>query len=547
MKTLLLSLFMLLTMVAFSQERQFQKAIKSNKVESFDKFIKKFPNSAFTEKAEFKKAELINSDLSYELFLKKYPNGEFSNKAENSLCKIEFSKVEKSTDIELLKAYLNRFPNCLPNTNVAKDALVILEYKKAEQQNTINAYENFLKTYQNNKYVIQTKNNIQILEYEQAQQQNTINAYENFLKTYPNNKYVNQAENNIQRLEYEQAIEKKTIDAYQYFIDKYPQSKFTPEVKKDLIDLEFQNSNAKKSFDSFDSFFEKYPKLSEEYYDKAFDYLGINLQVYNKSYMNYTNSNFSEYIKGRYEILRFNAISDSYNIKELETFVRDFPESNNSNQMKNKINSIKTDKLGKNIFDLISENKVEVEVTGSDITEVSVKIRKLVPYNITVQVPPGTFFISNSTSSQNMVTRRSKNFILSNNEWHENSIYAACANRIKDIPGSDDRFSVQRSPNQKELEILMNTLSKEHVSSEVEQAAIWIVTDDADYDDLGILVVSYNGYGGSRVINEYEAARAIQICAKANISIKNKAIWKDKAEILNGLKSVELKKWLQNY
>ena len=233
----------------------------------------------------------------------------------------------------------------------------------------------------------------------------------------------------------------------------------------------------------------------------------------------------------------------------MERFVQEFPDSEFNNKIQDRISIIKNHQKGKNIFDLISDKIIEVETQGSNITEVNVRIRKLVPYEVNVLVPPGTFFVSRNSSSQNMVTRTLKNINLTDNNWHATSIDAACANRIKKIPGEDDSFQVRRSPNQKELEILMKVLSEEYVSSEVEQAAIWIVTDNADFDDLGILVrrSAYDYYGGTRVIKEYEAARAMQICAKAKISIKRKAIWKDKSEIIKGLEDGELKVWLKNY
>jgi hypothetical protein len=88
-------------------------------------------------------------------------------------------------------------------------------------------------------------------------------------------------------------------------------------------------------------------------------------------------------------------------------------------------------------------------------------------------------------------------------------------------------------------------LDKAQVNTETRQAAVWIVTDNADYDDLGILVASQFGFGGSRVINEPETARAMRICDEAGINITRKRIWNDKETILQGLTDGELKKWLQ--
>jgi hypothetical protein len=92
----------------------------------------------------------------------------------------------------------------------------------------------------------------------------------------------------------------------------------------------------------------------------------------------------------------------------------------------------------------------------------------------------------------------------------------------------------------------MPVLDKAKVTFGIRQAAVWIVTDNADYGDLGILVSSpsWQPFGGTRVIQEYEAARAMKICEEAGIDIAQKAIWRDRQEILSGLKDDGLKRWL---
>lgn len=84
---------------------------------------------------------------------------------------------------------------------------------------------------------------------------------------------------------------------------------------------------------------------------------------------------------------------------------------------------------------------------------------------------------------------------------------------------------------------------KAGVPYDVRQAAVWIVTDNADYGGMGILVSGFGGFG-PRVIGEEDAARAMQICEEAGIDVTRKAIWRDRQRILNGLKAGELKTWL---
>jgi hypothetical protein len=192
------------------------------------------------------------------------------------------------------------------------------------------------------------------------------------------------------------------------------------------------------------------------------------------------------------------------------------------------------------IVDLIEKGIVEAEVRGNDITNVNLSIRKLVPYPVNIRIPAGSFFVSENPSAQNMVATAAKKTRLTTNSRQNIAIPAACANRPKDIPDGNDKFTVIRSPNQAELALLMPALNKANAGTLTKQAAVWIVTDNADYSDLGSLVEM----SGARAIGIETTARAMKICAAAGIDITSKRIWRDKATILEKLPAGELKNWL---
>jgi hypothetical protein len=95
-----------------------------------------------------------------------------------------------------------------------------------------------------------------------------------------------------------------------------------------------------------------------------------------------------------------------------------------------------------------------------------------------------------------------------------------------------------------ELAQLMPVLDKAGAGTRVKQAAVWIVTDNADYDDLGILVSSP---GNTRAIGPEATALAMKICADAGIDITKKNIWRDCETIISKLPAGELKKWLKSF
>jgi len=149
-----------------------------------------------------------------------------------------------------------------------------------------------------------------------------------------------------------------------------------------------------------------------------------------------------------------------------------------------------------------------------------------------------------------MVGTSEKIITLKDNELHTIEVPVACANHRRSIPHSDDSFYIKRSPNDKDLQKLMPVLNEANVSSKIKQAAVWIVTDDANYNDLGRLIipnkVTLQGITGYRLIREYETVMAMKICDEAGINITTKAIWRNRRKILKGLKNEQLKIWLSD-
>jgi hypothetical protein len=206
-------------------------------------------------------------------------------------------------------------------------------------------------------------------------------------------------------------------------------------------------------------------------------------------------------------------------------------------------------RASQDVVDLLQAGKIEVQTQGSGIRTVGLRVRRLVPFSLTVRVPVGTFFVSGNTSSQNMVSTDETTVRLTSDSWEDVAVPAACANRPKHVPGANDSFTVQRSPHQEELARLMPVLDGANVDYPTRQAAIWIVTDNARYVDLGILVSRPRGSisGGTRTIREFQAARAMQICEQAGIPIKRKAIWRDRLPIARALNDGDLKRWLEEH
>jgi beta propeller repeat protein len=198
-----------------------------------------------------------------------------------------------------------------------------------------------------------------------------------------------------------------------------------------------------------------------------------------------------------------------------------------------------------NIVDLIDYQYIDVVATGHSVDFVNLTITNLMDHPVTVYIPVGTVYLSNDASVQDMVSTGQTLPHLGAHETESSLHYAACLNIKRKIPHSNDQFTLQASCDDDLKKLLQLMAYGEHIiiTGSVEQAAIWIVTDDADYDDLGILVDSLH----VRVIHEKDAARAMQLVDQAGIPIESRAIWQDRSRIIEGLSEetdAELIAWL---
>jgi len=344
-------------------------------------------------------------------------------------------------------------------------------------------------------------------------------SYGEYLNRWPDGRHTTKAQLLHDEYGWADALAANTIQAYERYVQLHNEGKHLAEARDNIESLSWQEAGNANTIRSYRSYATAYPQ--GQYAHQA----GANLFA-----LRTDNAPFV----AAWKVGTENAFKQ---------FLKDFPGHEKTSEIRQAL--IDTTE-GRDIVDLLHEKKIEVEAKGSGIDKVRLRLRRLVPYPLTVRIPVGTFFVSANPAAQNMVTTAVSKIALTSDAWRSVSPDAACANRPRDIPGSGDGFSVQRSPNQAELAQLMPGLDEAKVDTETRQAAVWIVTDNASYNDLGILVASQFGIGGSRVINELETATAMKICAESGIDLTKKAIWRDRQRIISGLKNLELKTWLES-
>lgn len=343
--------------------------------------------------------------------------------------------------------------------------------------------------------------------------------YAGYLKSWHSGRHATEAKELYDERSWSDAQAEKTVQSFERYLQIHGHGKYVAEAKDSIESLHWQEATSANTFKSFQHYIDAYP---------------------NGRFANQAKSKQTSLLADDAPFLEARKKGTENAFK---TFLAQFP----GHKRESDVHAILKDLEGRDIVDLLEEKKVDIETQGSGIKFVSLKVRRLVEHPITVRVPIGTFFVSRNTSSQNMVTTAETKLTITGDDWVSLTPSAACANRSRNIPGGSDSFAVQRSPNQAELARLIPILDKAGVEYAVRQAAVWIVTDNADYGDLGSLVIrsQFQFYGGSRTIREKETARAMKLCEEAGIDITSKAIWQNRRKILDGLEDGELKMWLE--
>ena len=135
---------------------------------------------------------------------------------------------------------------------------------------------------------------------------------------------------------------------------------------------------------------------------------------------------------------------------------------------------------------------VEMEGTGSASgASVHMRIRRLVPEDIAITVPPGLTALNSNASQQDMVVRRSYDpVLLTDDDWHEFVLEAYCLEAHRDNPSDGASLSVGATAEEDVLAVLLAIEQVPDAEGEIEviQAAIWAITDNIskiELDEVG--------------------------------------------------------------
>ncbi|MEW6455135.1 MAG: hypothetical protein AB1410_00275 [Acidobacteriota bacterium] len=95
--------------------------------------------------------------------------------------------------------------------------------------------------------------------FKNAKRQNTVYAYQQFIKKYPESTLVKDALKAIEKIEYEEAVEQNSVTLYENFINKYPDSELTPDIKNKLMELYWTVAKNRNRAEEYVNFYHKFP------------------------------------------------------------------------------------------------------------------------------------------------------------------------------------------------------------------------------------------------------------------------------------------------
>jgi len=116
-------------------------------------------------------------------------------------------------------------------------------YQPYLDQNTLEAYQDFLHKHPANSFWKEAREKIDILEFKPYEKQNTVEGYLEFKMLYPRNPNVKKANWHIEQVEIRRYDNLDTIAGYREFIEKYPDSIFVNSAHERLQELTFRNQD----------------------------------------------------------------------------------------------------------------------------------------------------------------------------------------------------------------------------------------------------------------------------------------------------------------
>lgn len=208
------------------QSNLYNKAIESNDINDYKKYLDKYPDGKYSEDAKeyilYIEAKEQNTIESYEKYLRESPTEKYWEEIKYQLAVLQLNIVINKNTIESYETYLKKYPLSSGMyselSQKAENNLALLELKQIAEINTIAAYKEFLLKHPKSKYFVEVK---ECMAYLEAIEKNDINIYKDFFEKYPYSSYKEAISEKLINLEFEKAKQQNTLEGFSYFKKTY--------------------------------------------------------------------------------------------------------------------------------------------------------------------------------------------------------------------------------------------------------------------------------------------------------------------------------------
>jgi hypothetical protein len=140
----------------------------------------------------------------------------------------------------------------------------------------------------------------------------------------------------------------------------------------------------------------------------------------------------------------------------------------------------------RNIVDLVDQGLITFFITVGSLNALDLQVENNSAEPLRMTIRSATFFDNSDTSSKNMVVLDTFTALLQSHGQGDFNLDVTCANLHLTKPSQADTCLMKRVTTPLEMVKVIDELNSSTVDHAVEQAAIWNVTDDATFDQLGI-------------------------------------------------------------
>lgn len=218
----------------------------------------------------------------------------------------------------------------------------------------------------------------------------------------------------------------------------------------------------------------------------------------------------------------------------LETFLTEYPGHTNESDALAGIRALREQDV-RSLDTLARNEQVDLEISGSkSVTRISLTVTSRMEQAVSFTLPVGTIFRPVNTQHHDVITLmavQTLNQTLTPGETlHLTLPVTLLGTRGIDATDAQLEIRADRPPDTNGLLRLLPALKSASPDTAAAQAAVWIVTENANYRQLGVLIDTKDN---SRVIGPAETREALDLLRSAGFTVENRPIWNDRGQFLN--------------